>query len=362
MSLPRPASHSSSQSRSSLRSANLHSRTNSRGLLPSPKFDDVVRFHPHPSPSTASTAFTVQQRDHFADDNDEEAIASSTQHAAGQSPGRDDEIEAGEDNQPNGSDFVPFFTLIEDKTTGTHHHPTVHYVFADDDAEIITRAACDQLARDEPTPPFAGAGSNSAQQPEDEAGSQEKQHVLIVDIASNHASASAHQVPLGFQEAPLPTLGVEGEIVDTRGSVSGGAAPAPAPASPGPGQAYTITSASSLSARWQVLSSEITAAPTFDGIAAAAGATPAAAGEGQGGGGLMLRIQGTGVLQDVDDEDRDKGAAAGEGEGLEELVRRFEDGLDVVRRVLEHGRGHSHIRESSDRRRTSNHAKEASIT
>lgn len=37
--------------------------------------------------------------------------------------------------------FKPFFTLIEDPITREHHHPNVHYVFADDDQDIITNAA-----------------------------------------------------------------------------------------------------------------------------------------------------------------------------------------------------------------------------
>ncbi|KAK3719476.1 hypothetical protein LTR37_004334 [Vermiconidia calcicola] len=42
-------------------------------------------------------------------------------------------------------DFQPFFTLIEDPETGEHHHPTVHYMFSDDDPEFLTSAALDAL-------------------------------------------------------------------------------------------------------------------------------------------------------------------------------------------------------------------------
>lgn len=42
-------------------------------------------------------------------------------------------------------DFKPFFTLIEDPETGEHHHPTVHYVFSDDDPEILTNASLEAL-------------------------------------------------------------------------------------------------------------------------------------------------------------------------------------------------------------------------
>ena len=46
-------------------------------------------------------------------------------------------------------DFKPFFTLVGDPETGEHHHPSVHYVFSDDDQDILTDAtlhAIDQAA------------------------------------------------------------------------------------------------------------------------------------------------------------------------------------------------------------------------
>lgn len=43
-------------------------------------------------------------------------------------------------------DFKPFFTLIEDAKTGDYQHPTVHYLFADDDQEILTAAALETLS------------------------------------------------------------------------------------------------------------------------------------------------------------------------------------------------------------------------
>ena len=42
-------------------------------------------------------------------------------------------------------DFTPFFTLIEDPDTGEHYHPTVHYVFADDDTDLLTSATLEAL-------------------------------------------------------------------------------------------------------------------------------------------------------------------------------------------------------------------------
>ncbi|PWY77038.1 hypothetical protein BO70DRAFT_70977 [Aspergillus heteromorphus CBS 117.55] len=42
------------------------------------------------------------------------------------------------DTQPP---FQPFFTLIEDAHSSEYHHPTIHYIFSDDDTDIITEAA-----------------------------------------------------------------------------------------------------------------------------------------------------------------------------------------------------------------------------
>lgn len=53
------------------------------------------------------------------------------------------------DELPPPPDFKAFFTLIEDPETGEHHHPTVHYVFSDDDPDILTNAALNSLSSHE---------------------------------------------------------------------------------------------------------------------------------------------------------------------------------------------------------------------
>ncbi|KAF2753027.1 hypothetical protein EJ05DRAFT_230454 [Pseudovirgaria hyperparasitica] len=47
------------------------------------------------------------------------------------------------------ANFAPFFTVIEDTATGEHYHPSVHYIFSDDDQEIITAAAMRELGYDD---------------------------------------------------------------------------------------------------------------------------------------------------------------------------------------------------------------------
>lgn len=59
---------------------------------------------------------------------------------------------ASEDQLHPPPDFKPFFTLIEDPVTGEHYHPKVHYVFSDDDADVLTSAALDALESTDASP------------------------------------------------------------------------------------------------------------------------------------------------------------------------------------------------------------------
>lgn len=130
--------------------------------------------------------------------------------------------------------FQPFFTLIENPLTSEHYHPTVHYIFADDDAEIITEAACRALAQDD---------------------------------AQHGASQGEEETKL-----PAPVGGVREHyiLLDVRPD--------------GAGSGYDVTKAHSLSAEWQVTNATISNAPTIDG-------TDSGSAEG-----LMLKIEGIGAI------------------------------------------------------------------
>lgn len=41
--------------------------------------------------------------------------------------------------------FRPFFTLIQDENTGEYFHPAVHYIFSDEDADVMTSSIMDSL-------------------------------------------------------------------------------------------------------------------------------------------------------------------------------------------------------------------------
>ena len=50
----------------------------------------------------------------------------------------DDYLDSPTHNLVAPHDFQPFFTLIEDSHTGEHYHPHVHYIFSDDDPDLLT--------------------------------------------------------------------------------------------------------------------------------------------------------------------------------------------------------------------------------
>ncbi|KAF2214579.1 hypothetical protein CERZMDRAFT_90158 [Cercospora zeae-maydis SCOH1-5] len=90
------------------------------------------------------------------------------------------------------SDFKPFFTLVEDPVTGEHHHPMVHYIFADDDPDILTNAALHALHTES-----------------DEAGSTNERFVVVDmgpdgrEVVSTESSSSRWQgVKSKIKQAP----------------------------------------------------------------------------------------------------------------------------------------------------------------
>ncbi len=193
-------SHSSSPSKSSLKS---HKRP-SRGLLPSPHFEEP----------------------HLRSLTNEEAIEASA--------------------VPEASiiDFEPFFALIENPSTSEHHHPTVHYIFADDDADIVTEAAYRALAQDD------------------------AQHGVLEKDDENKLP---HPIP-GVREHYI-LLDVQPDDV---------------------GSGYEVTKAHSLSSEWQVMNACISNAPTMDGT------------DGESSEGLMLKIEGIGAIPQTESEEGGK--------------------------------------------------------
>jgi hypothetical protein len=207
--------------------------------------------------------------------------------------GEENEEDGPEAREPDSSTFQPFFTLIEDTLTHTHHHPTVHYIFADDDTDIVTEAACRSLVQDDPFITTEAAGLS--QQQHDQESEPEPSRL------------------------PAPTPGVREHylLLDVQPVTSDSTT-----------ASYEVTRAHSLSAEWQVTSAAISSAPTIDAVDE----------EVEGSEGLMLRIEGRGVVpSDEDGDGNGKGKSGREKDTLEEMVRRFETGLADIRRAIEAG-------------------------
>ena len=126
--------------------------------------------------------------------------------------------------------FRPFFTLIEDTTSGEHYHPYVHYVFADDDPAIVTAASMRSLGLDDTKYlPHEAQDENERQQAQ--------------EGASEDGEDSPVESPL---PPPIPGVREHYLIVDL--SADG----------------RTIVDAQSLSPEWQILDKSIRIAPSFD--------------------------------------------------------------------------------------------------
>lgn len=143
--------------------------------------------------------------------------------------------------------FRPFFTLIEDTSSGEHYHPYVHYVFADDDPAIVTAASMRSLGLDDTKYLSHEARDDNERQQAQEG-------------VSEDGEDSPVESPL-----PPPVPGVKEHYLVIDLAADG----------------RTIVDAQSLSSEWQITDRDIRTAPSFD--------------ESSPDQGYMLRIEGTEV-------------------------------------------------------------------
>ena len=129
--------------------------------------------------------------------------------------------------------FNPFFTLVEDAETGEHYHPFVHYIFQDDDPELLTAASMQALGADT-----------------DELGRMSR--------------------PVEKESRPSPLPPSQPGIKERYMLVDMG------------GEGQTVRYAHSMSPAWQILSTRVGAAPTW-------GDEPLETGRGEA---LMLTVSG----------------------------------------------------------------------
>ncbi|KIV94704.1 hypothetical protein PV10_02443 [Exophiala mesophila] len=348
MSLPRQApTHAASSSSSpppstndpSLRrpgsGASLRSPppTQPRGLLPSPHFAD------DPTSTANPTDSGVEYSEHAVGDGDGDHESYNQDH------GTDHEHDHDHDDAhapPLPDSFQPFFTLVQDTVTNQHFHPTVHYIFADDDSDLISEAACRSLEILDPSqqlPPsksgqsvLHGHGSDNGLDEHEHghlsprlppASPGVREHYLILDVQPRSAP------PPGILPQQQSLLQMHTQASQQSQSIQPSSSPAPT-SIPAPAP-FTIVKATSLSAEWQVLRTKITTAPTI--------------GDDDQDDGLMLMIQGRGNtpatlstpgISGGNPADKAKEREADKDrESMEDLIEQFQRRMDETKQILD---------------------------
>ncbi|KAB8236483.1 uncharacterized protein BDW43DRAFT_239879 [Aspergillus alliaceus] len=231
--------------------------------------------------------------------------------------------------------FQPFFTLIEDANTSEYYHPTVHYIFSDDDTDIVTEAALRALEseQDHPRGEKENLRSTHDQHPGEEEedldeelsnlrkgsllpspipGVRDNYIVLDMDVHSSDDTQNMNTAPASVG-SPGTQSAVPQQQLDSQNHNQ-------------LGQKFTVTSAYSLTPAWQVLKTQLVPAPTFENNSSA---------EQSPNGGLMLKIQGTvGLPMALPSKDRDKDNST---QRLEDMMEQFSKRLGELRQVIEVG-------------------------
>ncbi|PKX90391.1 uncharacterized protein P174DRAFT_296554 [Aspergillus novofumigatus IBT 16806] len=268
-------------------------------------------------------------------------------------PGDDDHHETSSVWHPS---FQPFFTLIEDANTSEYHHPAVHYIFSDDDTDIVTEAALRALETEQDISPDSSKGKaksannqpptqqqdavrNETALPEDDEPPAPKKEPLLPppipgvrdnyiildmelanpDYAKQLSSDAARAAGTAGMRSISTSPVAQGTLLHQQ-SPSGPHGFLPAQPQ------FNVVSAHSLTPAWQVLSTQVVPAPTFENNAS---------GEQPSIGGLMLKIRGTsGLPVTMVGKDRDKERGS---QRLEDMMEQFGKRLGELRQVIEAG-------------------------
>ncbi|KAF3384911.1 Anaphase-promoting complex subunit 11 [Penicillium rolfsii] len=297
-------------------------------------------------PSTSS-----RPSDQSVRTSDDHPIDEAPQHASPITSPIDDDTandpghqasETNEDGAGLHQPFQPFFTLIEDAHTSDHHHPTVHYIFSDDDTDIVTEAALrsleaqqDALSGSRKVEGQGRALNPSHNPPEHHHQDNDKSALLpppIPGVREHYIVLDVEPVqPTPAGPTPIdPSPAARAFTAGAGGTKSISTSPANPPTlaaqhlSPGPSVTqpqYRVTSAKSFSPTWQVLSSEIVPAPTFEN-----GDPSDAPGRG-----LMLKIYGTaGIPLEAGKDKGERGTPR-----LEDMMDQFAKRMRELQMVID---------------------------
>ncbi|KAL5049055.1 hypothetical protein BDW71DRAFT_176126 [Aspergillus fruticulosus] len=326
MSLPKSSispSLSASTSKQSLRRPSSRPHSINRVAQPQPQPQpQPARHHEHASPQIGATIHSQ-----LAEHNDQtyhETASLSASHILSQ----------------------PFFTLIEDTHTSEYYHPTVHYIFSDDDTDIVTEAALRSLESEHDALPNTntkgkskavhrqlGAGTGMGEHESEklyEDDNQTRKESLLPDpipgVRDNYIILDIDHVHPRHGDEPLAGMSPETHAQgQPQGPTADTANPPNTQQNPSPlqGQQLTVTSATSLSPSWQVLNTQLLPAPTFENNSA----------EKPVNGGLMVQIQGTSGLP-IGTLGRGKEPG---GQRLEVMMDQFARRMQELRLVIENG-------------------------
>ena len=206
--------------------------------------------------------------------------------------------------------FQPFFTLIQNTVTNEHYHPTVHYIFEDDDQDIITEAACRSIRQNADTPPVTSTTEGLTGQP------QEQEYISSQSqLPPSRPGVREHYLVLDIH----PTL-ISENRVSQRQSPQNLSSPSPSSVETAHALArtypYNVTTAQSLSADWQIIRTKIADAPTMNSEQPNIDEQN-----------FMLQIEGRGTSPD-------KILQRNESETTELLIERFQSGLAEIRNLM----------------------------
>jgi hypothetical protein len=333
---PRPI-HAQPRHQAAVRTPPQSGAASSRSLLPSPQFNEPIQTSaPRWTDTGSRRPLPTQPLGRSNSSTDPSARSAQASPVGGdrasppaqQDPpdnmplGSSSNMQAGSDSNIQSQPLQPFFMLVEDTVTREHFHPTVHYIFADDDQELVTEAALQSLRgtgfdgrtsrNDEPQ---ESSEESEAGQVPDRKGVKGKarepsarEHCLVVDVKLYGEQSRARQqgIGLGLGEGGASRSAEEAQTADIE-------------AHPG----LAIASAHSMSADWQVTKATLDRAPTMGD------------GDEQG---LMLRIEGRGYV-DVSAGTGSQGGGGEQraGESMEEMIERFERGLEDLRGLMDGG-------------------------
>jgi hypothetical protein len=234
--------------------------------------------------------------------------------------------------------FKPFFTLIKDANTLEYHHPTVHYIFSDDDTDLVTDAAFRALesinpSREKgPRPRHEPPGGEAYEEDGIEGGpSSSRKPSLLPPLMPG---VKDRYIILDVESSDLPGQSHGPEVVQAGAGGPSSVATSPSQQQPSAvqaGQRFKITSSHSLNPDWQVLDTYLSPAPTFDTPNSVTGgeSRPRSPNDIQ-----MLRIEGTAGLPRYIPS-RDNKDPTNRHQTLEEMMEQFEKRMGELRQVIE---------------------------